>query len=89
MDAGNSGSWEVCVTAAKTVAGWGDLDILVLFGMAFLNVEAGQKVDPKTPRVNNGITGDARRSNIAIGKRHFDMKVDYAVAQIRQSLGTK
>ena len=35
------------------------------------------------PRVNNGITGDARRSSAALGKMAFDMKVDYAVKQIR------
>jgi creatinine amidohydrolase/Fe(II)-dependent formamide hydrolase-like protein len=34
-------------------------------------------------RVNNGITGDARRSSAALGKMAFDMKVDYAVKQIR------
>ena len=34
-------------------------------------------------RVNNGITGDARRSSVALGKMAFDMKVDYAVKQIR------
>jgi creatinine amidohydrolase len=33
--------------------------------------------------VNNGITGDGRRSSADLGKRLFDMKVDYAVRQIR------
>ena len=32
------------------------------------------------PRVNNGITGDARRSSAALGKMAFDMKVDYGEA---------
>jgi creatinine amidohydrolase len=41
-----------------------------------------------TPRVNNGITGDARRSSEALGKMAFDMKVDYAVKQIQGFLGT-
>lgn len=42
------------------------------------------QVDPTArPRVNNGITGDARRSSVALGKMAFDMKVDYAVRQIR------
>lgn len=36
----------------------------------------------------NGISGDARRSSPEIGKVVSDMKVDYAVAQIRQLLGT-
>jgi len=35
------------------------------------------------PRVNNGITGDARRSSVELGKMRFDMKVDYAVKQIQ------
>ena len=41
------------------------------------------KVDPAT-RVNNGITGDARPSTPELGKRIFDMKVDYAVDQMRK-----
>jgi len=48
----------------------------------------GQTRDPNAPRINNGITGDARRSSEAIGKRSFEMKVDYAVKQIRGFLGT-
>jgi creatinine amidohydrolase/Fe(II)-dependent formamide hydrolase-like protein len=35
------------------------------------------------PRVNNGISGDARRSTKALGKQAFDQKVDYAVRQIQ------
>jgi creatinine amidohydrolase/Fe(II)-dependent formamide hydrolase-like protein len=35
------------------------------------------------PRINNGISGDARRSTKALGKMAFDMKVDYAVRQIQ------
>jgi creatinine amidohydrolase len=42
-----------------------------------------------TPRVNNGITGDARRSSAELGKMHFDMKIDYAVRQIQGFLGTQ
>ncbi len=37
-------------------------------------------------KVNNGIIGDARRSSAALGKRYFDMKIDYAVKQIHQLL---
>jgi creatinine amidohydrolase len=37
-------------------------------------------------RINNGITGDARRSAAELGKRAFDMKVDYAAKQIRSLL---
>jgi len=46
----------------------------------------GEKPDPNVKRVNNGITGDARPSTAELGKRMFDMKVDYAVRQIKQLL---
>ena len=38
---------------------------------------------------HNGITGDARRSDAKLGKKIFDMKVDYAVKQIRGFVGEK
>jgi len=44
----------------------------------------GQRAERK---INNGITGDARPSTAALGKRFFDLKVAYAVKQIRQLLG--
>ena len=44
----------------------------------------GQKGEHK---VNNGITGDARRSSAELGKRYFEMKVEYAVNQIHRLLG--
>lgn len=47
----------------------------------------GEPKDPNEKRVNNGITGDARRSTPELGKRMFDLKVDYAVNQIHQLLG--
>ena len=46
----------------------------------------GEASDPNAKRVNNGITGDARPSTPELGKRIFDMKVDYAVRQIKQLL---
>ena len=46
----------------------------------------GETVDPTIPRVNNGISGDGRRSSVELGKRAFDTKVEYAVRQIRQFL---
>lgn len=46
----------------------------------------GETSDPNAKRVNNGITGDARPSTPELGKRIFDMKVDYAVRQIKQLL---
>lgn len=47
----------------------------------------GQPRDPNVKRINNGITGDGRKSSAELGKRLFDMKVDYAVAQIKRLLG--
>lgn len=47
----------------------------------------GQRPDPNVPRVNNGIRGDARRSSVELGKMLIDMKVEYAVRQIRELLG--
>jgi creatinine amidohydrolase/Fe(II)-dependent formamide hydrolase-like protein len=49
----------------------------------------GRARDPNAPRVNNGITGDARRSTAELGKMAFDMKVDYAVKQIRGFLDAR
>jgi creatinine amidohydrolase len=48
----------------------------------------GQKPDPQKsnikPRlINNGIVGDGRRASAELGKIYFDMKVDYAVKQIK------
>ncbi|MEO8681131.1 MAG: creatininase family protein [Vicinamibacterales bacterium] len=47
----------------------------------------GQRPDPVKPRVNNGISGDGRRSTPELGKKLFDMKVDYAVKQIKTLVG--
>lgn len=41
------------------------------------------------PRINNGITGDARPSTAELGKYEFDMQVDYAVRQIQQFLAAQ
>src|SRR5207244_1451881 len=38
----------------------------------------GQPRDTTRQRVNNGISGDGRRSSKELGKRIFEMKVDYA-----------
>jgi creatinine amidohydrolase/Fe(II)-dependent formamide hydrolase-like protein len=38
---------------------------------------------PGAARGNNGVAGDGRRSSAELGKVVFDMKVDYAVRQIR------
>jgi len=42
------------------------------------------QIGPQSP--HNGILGDARRSTAELGKRVFDMRVDYAVRQIRSLL---
>ncbi|HEX4682515.1 MAG TPA: creatininase family protein [Gemmatimonadaceae bacterium] len=49
-------------------------------------VARGAQRDPNAPRVNNGISGDARRSSPELGRKAFDIKVDYAVRQIRSFL---
>ena len=49
----------------------------------------GATRDPNAPRVNNGITGDARRSSPELGKRAYEQKVEYAVKQIRGFLNMK
>lgn len=50
---------------------------------------AGQPRDTTTPRRNNGITGDARRSSAELGKELFDIRVKYAVSQITRELAGK
>ena len=50
---------------------------------------AGKKRDPNAPRINNGITGDARPSTPELGKRIYDMKVDYAIRQMKQFTGAQ
>jgi creatinine amidohydrolase/Fe(II)-dependent formamide hydrolase-like protein len=46
----------------------------------------GEARDANARRINNGITGDARPSTAALGKRLFDLKVEYAVNQIHRLL---
>lgn len=46
----------------------------------------GEQPDPKAKRINNGISGDARRSSYALGKRFIDLKIDDGVAQIQELL---
>jgi creatinine amidohydrolase/Fe(II)-dependent formamide hydrolase-like protein len=40
------------------------------------------------PRVNNGISGDGRRSSVELGRRAFNIKVEYAVRQINEFLAS-
>jgi creatinine amidohydrolase/Fe(II)-dependent formamide hydrolase-like protein len=50
-------------------------------------VDGKARFGPHSPQ--NGILGDARRSTAELGKRAFDIKVDYAVRQIRSLLPTE
>jgi creatinine amidohydrolase len=45
--------------------------------------QPGQPFDSNAKRINNGISGDARRSSAALGKRFIDYKVNDGVAQIK------
>ncbi|MEZ4416909.1 MAG: creatininase family protein [Gemmatimonadota bacterium] len=65
--------------------GWVRMD-LVKDALGDPVMPRGQRPDPNTPRLNNGITGDARRSSAELGKRMIDMKVEYAVRQIHELL---
>lgn len=49
----------------------------------------GQQRDPGAPRRNNGITGDARRSSAELGRQLLELRVQYAVRQIRRELATR
>jgi hypothetical protein len=49
----------------------------------------GQRRDPNGPRINNGITGDARRSSTELGERLFKIRVEYATRQINRMLAGK
>ena len=49
----------------------------------------GARRDPNVKRINNGIQGDARPSTVELGKKIFDMKIDYAVNQIHKLLASK
>jgi creatinine amidohydrolase len=51
--------------------------------------QPGEARNPGAPRINNGSTGDARRSSAELGKRLFDLKVEYAVTQIRRLLAPR
>ena len=62
---------------------WVRMDLLPL-AVGDPSPAPGQKAVHK---INNGITGDARRSSAELGKRYFDMKVEYAVNQIHRLLG--
>ncbi|MCC6915336.1 MAG: creatininase family protein [Rhodospirillaceae bacterium] len=42
---------------------------------------------PNTP--NNGVTGDARKSSVELGKLRHEMKVDFAVKQIQALIAAK
>ncbi len=43
----------------------------------------GETRDPNAPRKNNGISGDARKATAELGKKQFDIKIEYGVRQIK------
>ena len=43
----------------------------------------------RVPAAHNGISGDARRSSVELGKLRHEMKVDYAVKQIQDDLASQ
>jgi len=61
--------------------GWVRKDLLATAVGDPIGEDGKRRIGPDSPR--NGITGDARRSSKALGKRMFDMKVAAAVAEIR------
>jgi creatinine amidohydrolase/Fe(II)-dependent formamide hydrolase-like protein len=58
-------------------------------GQGGRGARGGQANPNAPPRKNNGISGDARRSSVELGKMAFDIKVDYAVKQIQGFLATQ
>src|ERR1700678_1047929 len=60
-------------------AGWVRKDLIA----TAVGDPPGKPSDPNAKRINNGISGDARRSTPEIGKRVTDLKVNLAVEQIR------
>ena len=59
---------------------------------SLLKTAVGDPVVDGKPQIganspHNGITGDARRSSAELGKKYMDMKVEYAVKQIRELVG--
>lgn len=51
--------------------------------------ERGAAPDPNAKLLNNGISGDGRRSSAELGKRVFEMKVAYGVKQIKELVASK
>jgi len=68
--------------------GWVRKD-LVATAMGDPVLPRGQAPDPNVKRINNGITGDGRKSTAELGKRLFNTKVDYAVAQIQKLMAAR
>lgn len=48
--------------------------------------QPGEPRDANAKQIKNGISGDARRSSYALGKRFIDLKVADGVAQIQELL---
>jgi creatinine amidohydrolase len=74
----------------STHAGIPDTSEMLYLGLDLGWVRPDQIPTAVTDRAHpNGISGDARPSTKELGKRIFDMKVDYAVRQIQQLVGQR
>ena len=74
----------------STHAGIPDTSEMLYLGSGSGWVRADQISNAVTDRANpNGVSGDARPSTKELGKKIFDMKVDFAVRQIRTLVGEK
>jgi creatinine amidohydrolase/Fe(II)-dependent formamide hydrolase-like protein len=70
---------------------WVRTDLLpyaVTVGLDAQNAAGGRAAqppaDPNVPRpVASGVSGDGRKSNVELGKKAIDIKIDYAVRQIQ------
>jgi len=74
----------------STHAGIPDTSEMLYLGLDLGWVRADQLPNAVTDREHpNGISGDARPSTKELGKKIFDMKVEYAVRQIRGMIGAR
>ena len=68
------------------------IPMLSSYACAIPGIMATRTIESRKDRLvtgspDNGIVGDPRRSSPELGKRVFDMKVDYGVAEIRRLMG--
>ena len=76
--------------AAQAPAGIPDTSEMLYLGLDLGWVRPDQIPTAVQDREHpNGIQGDARQSTKELGRKIFDMKVDYAVKQIQSMVGQK